>query len=803
MKAFCTFFLLLFSSGASLAQYALEGKVIDAYSEQPVIGASVYLPDLKKGAITNQQGIFRIDNVSRGKFLLQIKSIGYASLVRQIDVRGSMQITLSLSSSITELNEVVISGVSHSTELKKNPIPVVTVPAEALLKNHAFNIIDNITRKPGVDQISTGSAISKPVVRGLSFNRVITLYDGVRQEGQQWGEEHGVEIDEFSVERVEIIKGAGSLMYGSDGIGGVINFLPADPVHEGVVEGQWQSNYQSNNGLISNSLSNSGNIKGLYWAARISQKLARAYQNKYDGRVLNSGFRENDFSLVAGLNKSWGYTQFSAMSFNQNVGMVEGERDSNGKFLLPTNVNGAEEMVTATDEQLKSYTLYTPNQGIRHLRFANSTNIFWNNVRSQLNVGYQNNKRKEFGNVLDENEEELFFDLHTVNYSAIVYLPETNAWNFSIGTSGMWQRSVNRGEEFLIPEYDLRDWGAVVFAKKNFSKLDVAAGLRFDHRGLSISSLHLDEEGRPTRNSSAFQKFAAADLAFFNYSATAGATYQFTDIFSLKINASRGFRAPNISELASNGSHEGSLRYEYGNYALKPETSFQADVALLFNAPHLSLEASVFSNIINNYIYVEKLLSKDGSDSIPDIEDPVPAYRYTQGKALVTGGELLLDIHPHPLDWLHFENGLSVVYSQNKSADNDTAKHLPFTPAPRLQSELRADVKRWKKFSALFFKIQHQWYGAQNRVFLENGTETETASYSLWNTGLGLDLNKRSQGKLLSFYFSVNNIFSTAYQHHLSRLKYAPENPITGRAGVFNIGRNFSFRIIVPITFKK
>jgi iron complex outermembrane receptor protein len=719
-----------------------------------------------------------------------------------MELKDSLNLDLMLKSSITELNEVVISGVSHSTELKKNPIAITTLSSESLVKNTATNIIDNITQKAGIYQITTGAAISKPVIRGLGYNRIITLYDGIRQEGQQWGDEHGIEIDEFSVDKVEIIKGAGSLMYGSDGIGGVINFLAPNPVREGSIQGQWISNYQSNNGLLANSLVNSGNIKGLYWSVRGSQKVAKDYSNAYDGRVFNSGFREKDFNVLAGINKSWGYTQFNVSSFNQEVGLVEGDRDAQGNFTRLKNINGSEEEVSVGPQDLNTYSLHIPKQQINHLRLSNSTNVFFGNSRMQLNFGYQKNLRREFGDVLRENDPTLFFDLSTANYSLIFYLPEKKGWNLSLGTSGMWQQNENRGREFLIPRYQFHDWGAVSFIKKSFNKLDLAGGIRFDQRNISISALYLDDEGIPTSDTSNAPKFNSGEMIFSNYSASAGLTYQFSKFFSVKTNTSRGFRAPNIAELASNGRHEGSLRYEYGNYNLKAEHSLQTDVSLLLNSPHVSAEISVYQNTIRHYIFIEKLRGQNGRDSIPDPSEPVPAYAYTQGTAQLRGSEFSMDIHPHPLDWLHFENSFSVVYAENKSQRNDSSRYLPFTPAPRLQSELRATAKRWRNFAKLFVRIQLQHYGKQDRVYLENGTETITPSYTLWNTGCGLDILGRKERTFASVYFTVSNLFDKAYQSHLSRLKYAAENLGTGRSGVFNMGRNFSVKLIIPLTFR-
>jgi iron complex outermembrane receptor protein len=223
----------------------------------------------------------------------------------------------------------------------------------------------------------------------------------------------------------------------------------------------------------------------------------------------------------------------------------------------------------------------------------------------------------------------------------------------------------------------------------------------------------------------------------------------------------------------------------------------------MFHSDHITTELSVFYNDIDNYIYLEKLLARDGTDSIPDPEDPSPAYQYVQGHAVVKGGEFLLDFHPHPFDWLHFENSFSFVDAVNKSG-SDSSRYLPFTPPARYQSELRANIAHVGKFVAnAFLKLEFNHYWKQDRVLLENGTETPTPSYSLWNMGLGTDLVSRKQTTMLSIYLTVVNVFDVAYQSHLSRLKYAPENPANGRAGVFNMGRNLSVKVVVPFTFRR
>jgi len=797
-----TFFLLLCRLSLS-AQQSLTGKISDADDQSPIPGATIYFPDLKRGVVSDQNGAYYIDHLPMGKFLVEFKFVGYSSEVRTVEIVGVTRFDIALSSKATELNEVVITGISQSSELKSNPIPIVTMSALALTKNTSTNLIDNISKLPGINQITTGGAISKPVIRGLSYNRIITLFDGIKQEGQQWGDEHGIEIDEFSVERVEIIKGAGSLMYGSDGIGGVINFLAPDPVPQGRIEGRWISNYQTNNGLIANSVHNAGNIKGIYWLVRASNKNARPYSNRYDGKVFNSAFRETDLNGFMGINRAWGYSQLSISSFSQSVGIIQGQRDAEGRFLYEQNVNGQPEEVLASSDDLQSYSLFIPHQSIIHKRIASTNSVHLGLSRMQVNVSYQNNQRQEFGNVLDENEKSLFFDLTTLNYNVNFFLPEKSDRQISFGTSGMGQNNQNKGKEFLIPEYSLFDWGVFGFVKQTINSLNLSGGIRYDQRQVHTDALYLDGQGNSTQPGNGDQKFQQSSPRFANVTGSFGISDKLTKQLTAKVNLSKGFRAPNLAELSSNGRHEGSFRYEYGNSALKAEDSYQVDAGIIFQTEHITTEMSLFYNDINHYIYIEKLLASDGSDSIPNPSEPAKAYQYVQGHAVLNGGEFLFDLHPHPFDWLHVENSFSFVKARNKSA-SDSARYLPFTPAPRFQSELRANIQKMGKFlSKVYIKLEYSYNWRQDRAFLENGTETVTPSYSLWNTGLGTDVVSAKGKTLFSFYFTITNLFDKAYQSHLNRLKYAPINPATGRAGVYNMGRSASFKIVVPFTFRK
>jgi iron complex outermembrane receptor protein len=357
----------------------------------------------------------------------------------------------------------------------------------------------------------------------------------------------------------------------------------------------------------------------------------------------------------------------------------------------------------------------------------------------------------------------------------------------------MQQSNKNKGAEVLIPEYSLFDMGGFLYSQKRIGKLSLSGGVRFDNR--SIHSDEFKENGDI--------KFNDFKKDFSNLSGSIGLSYEASEDVTLKLNVARGFRAPSIPELASNGAHEGTNRYEYGDQNLKSETSFQVDAGIDAVTEHISFSASVFYNSINNFIYYQKLTAAGGGDSIIlDGSNQFYAFRFNQDNAKLYGFEANLDIHPHPLDWLHIENSFSFVRGTLKE-EQDGSKNLPFIPAARLIDEVKADfLKKGKTLRNGYVKVELDNTFAQNNPFTGYNTETSTAGYSLLNAGMGGDIVNSKGKTLFSVFFAANNITDVAYQNHLSRLKYAPENLVTGRVGVFNMGRNFSFKVNVPLSFK-
>ena len=677
-----------------------------------------------------------------------------------------------MTESSVKLSEVVVTGLTGSQRLKQSPAPVAIISPRQLEAQPSTNIIDAIAHQPGISQITTGSGISKPVIRGLGYNRVVVVDDGIRQEGQQWGDEHGIEVDAASVHSVEILKGPASLMYGSDAMAGVIIFHPSPTLPAGEMSANAAAGYQSNNGLFDYSLNFAGNKGGFVWDSRYSGKMAHAYKNKLDGYVYGSSFREQAFSQMLGINRRGGFSHLTLGYYHLTPGIVEGERDAEtGALEVPSGFH------------LKGYGKPVPYQQIHHYKAVMDNSWFVGDGNLKLIVGYQQNRRQEFEDEEHPNECGLDFMLHTINYDLHWLSPETGGWKFSAGANGMWQRSVNKGTEFLVPAYQLFDYGVFGTTSKTMGRLNVSGGLRYDRRHLHSFALHDDGELR----------FEAFRRNFGALTGSLGMAYELCPSLNFKFNISHGFRAPNISELGSNGVHEGTMRYETGNTSLKAEHSWQADLGLDYTSPMVSAQLALFANRIGNFIFLRKLAGEGGNEIIID---GTPAYQFASADARLLGGEARIDVHPLP--HLHVGNSFSYVDAVQLHQPKES-KYLPFTPAPRWSGDVKYEfVCGGNTFDNLFLKLAVDCNLRQNHYYAANDTETPTPSYTLLNLYAGTDIKHRGK-RIVSVYASGENLTNRAYQSHLSRLKYLDTNVATGRRGVCNMGRNFSVKVVVPI----
>ncbi|MBR5673013.1 MAG: TonB-dependent receptor [Muribaculaceae bacterium] len=662
-----------------------------------------------------------------------------------------------------ELKQVVVTGPTGAVKMEDMSMPAAVVGRNDLRMAAATNIVDAVSKLPGISQVTTGGGISKPVIRGLGYNRVVVVADGVRQEGQQWGDEHGVEIDDNAVSSVEVLKGPASLLYGSDALAGVmkLNTDPVVPLNK--MRLNVNTGYQTNNGLFNYSLNYGGNRQGLAWNIRYSEKMAHAYKNSVDGYVPNSQFRDRAVSGMMGINKAWGHTRLMGSYYHLTPSIAEGDRDPlTGELEQPY-----------TDT--KTYHHGLPFQKVYHYKAVLDNSFNFGDSRLNAVVAYQQNRRQEFE---EPDQYGLYLKLHTVNYNVHYVTRRLGDVRITSGVSGMWQRSVNEGDEFLIPDYKLFDFGVFATAVADLGEWVFNGGMRFDNRHLN--SRELMDDGA--------LRFDAFKRDFNGFTASVGAVWHANDKLDLRANAARGFRAPNISELASNGVHEGSLRYEVGNHNLKPEFSLQFDLGMEYTASWIDAQLSLFSNRIDNYIFIHRVGEI--------IDDEFMTYRYDSGDAQLLGGEAAIDIHPW--HFLHIGTNFGFVNAVQLHQPEES-KYLPFTPAPRWQSDVKWEILHdGRVLNNAFISLGVDYNFKQNHYYKADDTETATPAYCLLNASMGTDVMYKGH-RVACVSITGTNLTDKAYQNHLSRLKYADYNPVTGRQGVFNMGRNVIFKITLPL----
>ena len=618
------------------------------------------------------------------------------------------------------LSEVTVQGIAGIQRLKDAASPFMVVSPKQLHNALGTNLVDAVGHLPGLSQISTGTGISKPVIRGLGYNRVVVVDQGIRQEGQQWGDEHGLEVDEEGVHSVEVLKGPASLMYGSDAIAGVMILHPEHPLEVSTMQVKVGSQYQSNNGLYDYHVGFAGNVKGFVWNWHFLDKAAHCYKNDADGYVPGSFFKERDVQGMLGLNKGWGHSWLRFSRVNFTPGITEGE-------LVGGDFNG------------KSYGITSPYQKVLHYKAVR---------------------------------------LHTVNYDIKYLQTLPHDWKIATGIGGMWQRNVNQGEEYLIPDHHLFDIGFFATAEWEWEKWHFSGGARFDNRHLNTSSLIEEDELR----------FEALNKNFTGVTGSLGSVWNVTDKLNLRLNAARGFRAPTVSELSSNGVREGSIQYELGNEDLKAEKSTQLDLGLDYTSHYVSLQASLFCNWIDDYIFLARL---------PFETDGYRTYQYRQGDARLMGGEVSLDVHP--FNPLHIQNAFSYVRGMQLHQP-DEAKNLPMMPAPKWTCDVRYEFPDFAKGHCrrTFLAFGSELNFRQNKFYAVDDTETATPSYALFNLSAGMDLHVFGHN-CIELTLSCQNLFDKVYQPHLSRLKYVDTNSALGRQGISAMGRNFCIKVNVPI----
>jgi iron complex outermembrane receptor protein len=807
---------LLFIPFLIRAQTPLRGQVLDPQG-RPVPFASVAVSALTQGATADEEGHFTLPGLPAGSHQLQVSAVGYATAT--VTLPANKELVIRLTSEGKALGEVVVTGVGRATEIRRSPVPISAMSQKEMRLNANSNAIDAAVRGiPGLSAVTTGPNISKPFIRGLGYNRVLTMFNGLRQEGQQWGDEHGIEVDGYGVDRVEVVKGPASLLYGSDAVAGVVNLIPALPRGpDGKLQGEVLAEYQGVNSLIGNSLAFNYQQNGLQASLRGSRRQAHDYRNPVDGLVYNTGFREVQVTGMVGVQKQWGGAHLWLTAYDDRQEIPDGSRDSLSRRFTRQIFEGDKDDIKdrplVSDHELNSCGISDLRQRIQHYRAFGTTEVRFGPGELRALLGVQQNHRQEFNHPTNADQPGLDLQLTTVNYQARYLFDAVHGYEFTVGANGMSQdnRHLN-ATDFPIPPFRLFDLGGFGLVKKAYGALELTGGLRYDNRHVSWNNFYVGpnpangfEQAVGAGTPNANLQFSDFERTFTGVSASLGGSYAVGGHLVLRANIVRGYRAPKVPEIGSNGLDPGAHIIYLGNRGFNPEFNVQEDIGVLWKSPDFEGSAEAFYNHVNNFIYQAKQYDANGQP----LRDPVgnSTYQFQQAQTDLYGGEVAFNIHPTALPWVSLRTGAAIVIGLNQNPElrervGNAGRYLPLIPAPSSRSELRftAPERAGSRLTASYLRFTVDATATQNRFFAVDGAETRTPGYVLTGMGVGTSLRTKGGREAVQLVLQGDNLFNVAYQAHLNRLKYFEYYAASpnGRSGIYSPGRNLSVKVVVP-----
>lgn len=720
----------------------VKGKV--TLDNETILGANVYLKtDASNGVSTDFDGLYILENLPVGEQIISFTYVGANTIDKRVVVVANETVTLDINlTSNVSLQEVVVSV--PGSKLQKDL--VVNVEKQQLSKIYqatSTTLAESITNLNGVSQNGTGTSIGKPVIRGLTSNRVVTYAQGTRIENQQWGAEHGLGVSSTGVKSVEVIKGPASLLYGSDAIGGVLYFVDegfTDKKVEGVVETGYFTNARTTQ--------NRAGIKTGFGDFRIN--LYGGYTSAGDYRVPD----DSDFNGERAFN-----TRFDEKTAKLTVGLVKENYTSKLTYSYLNNFFGIPADQPFVSEFTRDFVLPFQDVSQHNLAFENNFNI--KGAKVGVTLGYAVNDRQEFNEVESNPDLHLFLNVLSYNVRVSDFI-KTEKFDLTLGAQGLFQDNENKGTVFLIPDGKGSENGVFgLFNYKASDKLRFQSGLRFDTKNIQAESVEID----------GVTNFADFDETYNTLNYSLGAKYDTGD-FSFRFNIASGYRAPNVSELLSNGEHGGVGRIEVGDQNLDSESATQFDFAINYQKNGLKIIVNPFFNTIKDYIFITPTGDRG--------EDDLPIFAYLQEDATLYGGEFNLNYQPLNIPKLSFQTGAAFTYG-----DNSNGEPLPFIPPVNFNSRISYDFNVGKHIKLNSAYVQMLNYLEQNRIAQE---ELPNDAYTLINLGFNASY------KGFDFNFAVKNIFNKIYTDHLSRLKTLFDDvaiPNPGSDVVFNLKYSF------------
>ena len=734
--------LLLALVPAAGAQ-SLAGRITDAQTGEPIIGATVLVPALSAGTTTDTDGRYTLALGRAGAVRVVTRYVGYTPDTRSVVVVADAPtlFDVALTESAVESPGAVVTARATEADVLSTPQSVAVVDARVLARSGGGTPFDALNEVAGVRLLRTGPAVAKPVIRGLTSQRVLVVRDGVRQEGQGWGDEHGPEIGEADIDRIEVVRGPSSLLYGSDALGGVVQTLQRD-LFAAARSGELRASGTTVTQQTDASLRVGGTTGRLGLEARVGGLRAGLFRTP-DGLVANTAQDGTTASGRVGLRLGTrGRVEAEGGVFRQQIGLFEPD-------------------APAGDGTPGRFAIGGPYQRVAHDRAVVRADLPGRGFAQRVEAvaALQQNRRREFE---EGDDASLFLRLTTATADVRVHHRPVGRVFGTLGASGLRQRNETLAEETLIPGGTTLN-GAVFAAEQLvLPTLTLDAGLRLDARRL-------------TADETPDLGVAAQTRTYAALTGALGAAWQPRTDVSLAANLGRAFRAPVLQELFGNGVHEGTLRFERGDADLKPERSLSLDIVGRYLSPHVYAEVSAFATRVSDYITPR---ATDATDA----ESGLQIYDFTQTAATLTGGEVRVDVHPHALHGL----GLHLAGDITRGRDTRLAEPLPFVPPARLRVAAEFQTDRLGPARDIEARFGPTLVAAQRRPDVPG--EIPTDGYVTWDGSVAAAFTAGTV--TLAPVVSVDNLFDARFVDPLSR--YRP-------FGVLAPGR--SVRVAVRASF--
>lgn len=726
MKLIKVFILIIFTSLYVFAQNTIHGTVYDKKENTPLVGVNVLVKELKIGTTTDTDGNFTFKNLPDGKYTLILSLIGHKTKIESIQIPLSKNILVELEDGYINLNEVVITGNPLSLDPKELSQTSLIISNQNLEIKRSSTVAEILNFQPGISMRSNGSATSRPVIRGFSNNRVLILENGLRMgDLSNTSDDHGVSADGGNAEKIEILRGPASLLYGSNAIGGVINVITeAIPTFiPDKLDGTVNLNSSSNNkGYFGDADLHYG-ISDFAFHGNIFKRKNHNYFDGNNNEVLNSNQSTDGYQLGFSYKPNFGLAGFSLSNFNNEYG-------------LPfNNQEESEEGPVKIKMQKKDY---------RFLFESNQLGSFLSSM--SVKAGYQDYNHKE----ISVNEGIVGTEFGLKNYSTDISFKHNLLFNQLNGVFGIWlmkQKYTVIGEEAFTPNADYSSFAFYFFEQTKVNDFNLQFGARFENNTIKIPESILSGKSFPS-----FEK------SFNSLSGSIGLVYNFSDIIKFYTNVASAFRSPTIEEMSSYAIHAATGTFDIGERNLSTEKNYGVDFGFRLIKPLHTVEVNFFYNNIKDYIFrkpTELFYNpNDLSNPFNKSQLGLPVFQYSQGDAIIYGSEIKAQ---HDF----FDNLTTIfIFDFVRGLDNRTKENLPQMPPMRFSYEQR-------------YSTDNYWIGFNWKLAAE---QNKTSQFEEPTKGYGL-LDLYGGVKILTgkfahvFNLKITNAFNQAYKDHLSSIK--------------------------------